>query len=182
MTTPASSQPRSSSAAPSRAEHLFYDFQPEVATTRRLLERYPDGKGSWKPDPKSRSLGELATHIANLVCLGVAVLTMDVLEAGQYPPKPELDTARELLQRFDENVASVTTALRDSDQDALAQHWELRFNGRVALQGPRGQVFRTLVISHLIHHRAQLAGYYRALGIPVPSIYGPSADENAFAH
>lgn len=175
MTTPAASQPQGTAAA------QFPDFHPEIATTRRLLEHYPDGRGEWKPDHRSRSIGALASHVANIVWLGVPVLTLPGLDAGQYPPRPDLDSARELLQRFDENAGLVTEALHDTPAEALAQHWELRFGGRTGVHGPRGGVFRTLVISHLIHHRAQLAGYLRALDIPVPAIYGPSADENPFA-
>lgn len=172
MTTP--SQQQSSS---SHSELLFPDFPREFASTRRLLERYPDGKGAWKPDPKSRTLGELATHVADVVGLGAAVLETDNLEATEQPRAPQLDSAQALLDRFDANVARVAEGMQRVRDDALAQSWSLQFHGHPIAAGLRRDMLRTLLMSHLIHHRAQLAAYYRALGIPVPSIYGPSADE-----
>jgi len=172
MTTPSQQQ-----GPGSHRELLFPDFPNEFASTRRLLERYPDGKGDWKPDPKSRSLGELASHVTDVVGLGAAVLETDDLEATERPRSPQLDSARALLDRFDENVARVTQGMQRVRDDALAQSWTLRFHGHPVAAGLRRDMLRTLLMSHLVHHRAQLAGYYRALGIPVPSIYGPSADE-----
>lgn len=173
MTTPTSQQQGSSS----RAELLFADVPDEFAITRRLLERYPDGKGEWRPDPKSRTLGELATHVADLSGLGAAVLETDHLDVSQESRGPRLDSAQALLERFDKGVARVAAALQGMTDEALEQPWSLRFNGHPVLSGSRASVLRRLLVSHMIHHRAQLATYYRALGIPIPSIYGPSADE-----
>ena len=161
----------------SRAALLFADVPDEFATTRRLLERYPDGKGEWRPDPKSRTLGELASHVADMSGLGAAVLETDTLDASQESRGPRLDSARALLARFDEGVARVAADLQSTSDEALEQPWSLVFNGHPVLSGSRRSVLRRLLVSHMIHHRAQLATYYRALGISVPPIYGPSADE-----
>lgn len=161
----------------SRAALLFADVPDEFATTRRLLERYPDGKGEWRPDPKSRTLGQLATHVADLSGLGAAVLETDRLDVSQESRGPRLDSAQALLERFDDGVARVAADLQSVSDESLEQPWALVFNGHPVLSGTRRSVLRRLLVSHMIHHRAQLATYYRALGIPVPSIYGPSADE-----
>jgi uncharacterized damage-inducible protein DinB len=162
----------------SRTELLFADIPDEFATTRRLLERYPDGRGDWRPDPKSRTLGQLATHLADLSGLGAAVLELDKLDVAQESRGPRLDSAQALLERFDEGVARVAADLQGMSDDALEQPWALIANGHPVLAGTRRAVLRRFLVSHMIHHRAQLATYYRALGIPVPSIYGPSADEH----
>lgn len=159
------------------SEIIFADVPGELATTRRLLERYPDGKGDWKPDPKSRSLGELASHIADIAGYGAFVLELPELNAAAHTRAPQLDSAAALLDRFDQNAARVIDALPRTTDEAMAQPWTFRFGDHVIFTLPRRDALRRFLVSHIIHHRAQLATYYRTLGIPVPGIYGPSADE-----
>jgi uncharacterized damage-inducible protein DinB len=165
------------SAPATQAALLFPDFPHELATTRRVLERYPDGKGDWKPDPKSRSIGELATHIVDLVDLGGDVIESDDVEWTERASAQPLDSARALTERFDRGAERLNAAVTQAGDDALGKQWVLRFHGHPGVTGVRRELLRSLLMNHLIHHRAQLAGYYRMLGIPVPSIYGPSADE-----
>jgi uncharacterized damage-inducible protein DinB len=162
----------------SLAALLYPDFQHELATTRRVLERYPDGKGEWKPDPRSRSIGELATHIVDLVSLGGDVLESDDVEWTTRASAHPLDSAHALTERFDRAAGRLESAVRNVSDDALARKWVLRFHGHPGVTGIRRDLLRSLLMNHVIHHRAQLATYYRALGIPVPPIYGPSADEH----
>jgi uncharacterized damage-inducible protein DinB len=173
MTTPS----QQGSAPASHATLLFPDFKHELATTRRVLERYPDGRGDWKPDPKSRSISELASHIVDMIGLGADLLETDSVEYTTRTGTPNLDTAQALTEAFDRNAARLTSALQGASDDALAQRWTLLFHGHPGVTGVRRELLRSFLMSHLIHHRAQLAGYYRALGIPVPPIYGPTADE-----
>ena len=172
MTTPAVGENPAS-----RAELLFEDIPMELASTRRMLERYPTGKGSWKPDPKSRSLAELASHLVNVVSLGASVLEDDELEESTQPAPPEQDSAAAFLERFDRSAARIAAALQHTDEASLKQPWRLLVHGHVVAQGPRRKMLRMAFVSHLIHHRAQLATYYRLLGVPVPGMYGPSADD-----
>ena len=161
----------------SPAELLFGDFTAEHASTRRMLERYPDGKGEWRPDPKSRPLGPLATHVAGIVTRGSLVLETDGFDVANRQTPPAFDSAHELLAHFDENVARLTEKLTQVDYPTLAQPWAMRRGNHVLIERPRGYLLRVLMMSHLVHHRAQLGVYYRLLGIPVPGMYGPSADD-----
>jgi uncharacterized damage-inducible protein DinB len=158
-------------------ELLYGDFPLEHASTRRTLERYPDGKGDWRPHERSRSLSQLATHVADIVNRGVAVLETDGMELGTRQPVPLLDSAHELLAHFETGLTRLNAALANVDLDFLAQPWALRREGRVLIQHPRRILLRQMMMSHLVHHRAQLGVYYRLLGVPVPGAYGPSADD-----
>lgn len=175
-TTSASGQPGSPETT-SPAELLFADFPAEHAATRRMLERYPDGKGQWRPDEKSRALSALATHVAGIVTRGTMILETDGVDVTNRPPASTLDSARELLAYFDENVARLSAALEKADYGSLAQSWAMRRGGQVLIERPRRQLLRTVMMSHLVHHRGQLGVYYRLLGVPVPGMYGPSADD-----
>jgi len=159
------------------AELLFGDFPAEHASTRRMLERYPDGKGEWRPDPKSRPLSALATHVAGIVTRGTMVLETDGLDVANRQPPPQFDSARELVEYFDENVAHFTSLLKQVGYQMLAQSWAMRRGSQVLIERPRGYLLRVLMMSHLVHHRGQLGVYYRLLGVPVPGMYGPSADD-----
>jgi uncharacterized damage-inducible protein DinB len=161
---------------PSLAELLFADFKQEHASTRRVLQRYPDGKGEWRPHAKSRPLAALATHVADVINRGTQVLETDAMEVGRQPIPP-LDSASELVTFFDANVERLTAALAATSDDALEQLWSIRHGGRVLIEQPRRLMLRTIMMSHLVHHRAQLGVYYRLLDIPVPGVYGPTADE-----
>jgi uncharacterized damage-inducible protein DinB len=164
-------------ATVSVAELLYGDFALEHASTRRTLERYPDGKGDWRPHERSRTLSQLATHVADIVNRGVAVLETDGMDVGTRPPVPLLDSARDLLAHFEAGLSRLNAALTNVDLDYLGQPWALRRDGRVLIEHPRRILLRQMMMSHLVHHRAQLGVYYRLLGVPVPGAYGPSADD-----
>ena len=172
-TRPAGSAPGS----PSVAELLYADFDAEFATTRRFLERYPAGKDDWRPHPSSRALRALANHVADLPGRGAMILQTDELDVAARQPRPELGVAAELVGSFDANVATLRTALAGVDLASLERQWVLRVGTRVLVQAPKRLLLRTMMMSHLVHHRAQLGVYYRLLGVPVPGAYGPSADE-----
>jgi uncharacterized damage-inducible protein DinB len=161
----------------SPAELLYGDFATEHATTRRFLERYPEGRGDWRPHEKSRTLAQLATHVADIVNRGTMVLETDGMELGSRAPLQPMDSAHALLAHFEGGLARFSIALAAADLDELAQPWALRRDGRVLVEHPRRILLRQMMMSHLTHHRAQLGVYYRLLGVPVPGAYGPSADD-----
>jgi uncharacterized damage-inducible protein DinB len=173
--SPAASGAGSDTLSP--AELLYGDFAVEHGATRRYLERYPDGKGEWRPHERSRSLAQLATHVADIVNRGVAVLETDGMDVGSRPPIPTIDSARDLVAHFEAGLARLNAALATADFDHLAKPWVLRRNGQVLVEHSRRILLRRMMMSHLVHHRAQLGVYYRLLGVPVPGSYGPSADD-----
>jgi uncharacterized damage-inducible protein DinB len=174
---PAFPTPGGASATLSPAELLYGDFPAEHGATRRFLERYPDGKGEWRPHERSRSLAQLATHVADIVNRGVAVLETDGMDVGTRQPIAPMDSARELLAHFEAGLARLNAALAAADFEHLAKPWALRRDGRVLIEHSRRILLRQMMMSHLVHHRAQLTVYYRLLGVPVPGAYGPSADD-----
>lgn len=161
-------------------ESLLSEFDREMANTRKTLERVPDDKFSWSPHPRSSSMGELASHIARLP--GWATLTIhgdsfDLAPGGVPARFPGLNSNRELLDTFDKNIADARAALAGASDEVLLGPWTLQRNGQTLWVMPRIAVLRGFVFSHTIHHRAQLGVYLRLNDLPVPSIYGPSADE-----
>ena len=156
---------------------LYADFDAEFATTRRFLERYPAGKDDWRPHPSSRPLRTLANHVADLTGRGTLILETDERDAAAVAPRPEVGTAAELVALLDANVARFRTVLAGTDFAALERPWTLRMGPRIIVQEKKRLLLRTMLMSHLVHHRAQLGVYYRLLGLPVPGAYGPSADE-----
>jgi uncharacterized damage-inducible protein DinB len=161
-------------------EALAAELKQEAATTRRLLERVPQDSLGWKPHDKSMTLGRLAGHVAELPGLFAMVLTEDALDfaSGKYQPfNPE--NASELPEVFDQRVAAALDALGNQSGEAFAKNWQMRRGERVLLEMPRAVALRAIGLNHLIHHRGQLSVYLRLLDVPVPSIYGPSADDNA---
>ena len=161
----------------SPAELLYGDFPAEHAATRRILERYPDGKGEWRPHERSRTLAQLATHVADIVNRGVNILESDGMDVATRQPLAPMDSARDLVAHFDAAVARFNAALGGADLDHLAQRWALRRGGHVLVEHPRRILLRQMMMSHLVHHRGQLGVYYRLVGVPVPGMYGPSADD-----
>jgi uncharacterized damage-inducible protein DinB len=156
---------------------LYEDLDRELASTRRVLERFPDGKGDWRPHEKSRPLGELAGHIAGIPALGAMILETDELDRSGRPAPSSFGTAAELLARYDANVAKLRAALAQLKVDGLNRTWTMRMGDRVLVQDTKRGLLRVMVLSHMVHHRAQLGVYYRLLNVPVPSVYGPTADE-----
>jgi uncharacterized damage-inducible protein DinB len=163
------------------SQALLPEFDHEMDNTRKTLERVPEDKFDWKPHEKSTPLGGLATHIANLP--GWASLTIkqsefDLAPPGQGPIKvPQATSRQEVLDAFDQNRAAGREALAAASDEQLMGSWSLLSGGNTLMTLPRIAVLRSFVMNHIIHHRAQLGVYLRLLDVPVPSIYGPSADE-----
>jgi len=165
------------------SDALLPEFDNEMANTRKTLERVPDGKFDWKPHEKSMAMGGLATHLANLPSWGSLTMSSDSFDMapeGKPLKTPELSSTKSVLEKFDENVAATRAAIAGASDADLFKPWTLMSNGNTILTMPKIAVLRSFVMNHLIHHRAQLGVYLRLNDIPVPSIYGPSADEGAF--
>lgn len=166
------------------SEMFLTEFDNEMAGTRRTLERVPDDKFDWKPHEKSATLGGLATHLANIPTWAVHALkkdSIDIAPVDAPPPRAELAHSRqELLERFDRAVEDARRAINEASNEELMQPWSLLSGGKAVMTLPRAGVLRGFVMNHTIHHRAQLGVYLRLNDIPVPSIYGPSADEAPF--
>lgn len=160
----------------------FGDLPMELAKTRRHLECVPDDKLGWKPHDKSFSLGQLASHMAGLCAWGVTILETDEMDLSQpLPKRAEPTSTAEILAEFDEKTAAWVKAMDRTDDETMLGTWTLRMGDQVLAEFSRAANLRSFVVSHLIHHRAQLGVYLRLLDLPVPATYGPSADENPFA-
>jgi uncharacterized damage-inducible protein DinB len=153
------------------------DMEDELASTKRVLERFPDGQGSWRPHEKSKTLAELARHVADIPGLAATIVETEEMDALARPPREPLSTAAEIIAHFDGGVSALRAALSRIDDARLRGEWVLRAGDRVFVRRPRRALLRTMFLSHMIHHRAQLGVYYRLLNVPVPSVYGPTADE-----
>ncbi|TDL32875.1 DinB family protein [Jeotgalibacillus sp. S-D1] len=154
------------------------DASHELSTTRRILERLPEDQMLWKPHEKSMTLGGLATHLVNLLNWQVAILQYPEFDLSTVPLRREpLEKRADVLEEFDINVSKLEKLLTECEEKALGEEWILRHGDRIILREPRATAFRTFGLSHMVHHRAQLGVYLRLLDIPVPGIYGPSADE-----
>lgn len=160
------------------SEPIITELQHEAVSTRKMLERVPSDSFTWKPHEKSMTLGQLAGHVSELPSLIVPTLTLDELDfaAGDYKPFIPAN-ASELVEKFDEHVTAAVNLLKTQSDEQMHKSWRLRSGEQVFFEGPRIAVLRALVLSHLIHHRGQLSVYLRLLNVPIPSIYGPSADE-----
>ena len=165
-------------APPARRSPLF-DFESELTRTRRVLERIPVEQAGWRPHEKSTPLGVLASHVATLPRFVPTILQQDGIDlAGRPPRPPEPPASRaDLLRTFDESAAAARSALASVNAERLAAPFALRRGDFVFMEGARDELIRSMVISHLVHHRAQLGVYLRLLDVPVPALYGPSADE-----
>lgn len=159
---------------------LLPELDHEMATTRRLLAVVPASDAAWRPHPKSSPLGDLAAHIATIPLWGVGVLQQPELDLGSkanasLAEKP-FTTVAELLDRFDRHVQGTRAALASMSEAAMHETWALKNRGTTVFSLPRGAAFRAFILSHLIHHRGQLSVYLRLRDVPLPSIYGPTAD------
>ncbi len=165
------------------AQSLLPEFDHEMATTRKLLERVPEAKSTWKPHDKSFSMGTLAQHIAELV--GWATMTMSTTELDMAPAggesykTPAFTSTAALLERFDQNVAAARAAIAAASDADFMVGWTLKMAGKDLFTIPRVGCVRTWMMNHVVHHRGQLSVYLRLNDIPVPSMYGPSADEQS---
>jgi uncharacterized damage-inducible protein DinB len=159
----------------STADTLLPEFEQEMKTTRRLLERVPSDKGTWKPHEKSFSLGHLAQLVSSMPGWITNTLTSDKLDLAQGS-KYSYEETEALLEKFDKNVREAREAIAASTDSDFEKPWSLMMGEKVLMTMPRGPVTRQHV-NHLVHHRGQLSVYLRLLDVPIPSIYGPTADE-----
>ena len=159
---------------------LLPEFDREMTTTRKLLERVPDDKFDWKPHARSMSLGQLAQHVATVPMWGSVTITQPEIDLGGDNQLPVAKSRAELLAMFDKFVADTRAALGGRSDAELAAPWTLKSKGQTIFTAPKAVVWRSFVMNHLIHHRGQLSVYLRLHDVPIPSIYGPSADEVAF--
>jgi uncharacterized damage-inducible protein DinB len=156
---------------------LIPEFDHEMATTRKVLERVPEQKFDWKPHAKSMSLGELATHVANIVWWGEVTLTQPDYNLEGQTRRPPAGSRTDLLSTFDKNIAATRAALSAKSDAELMAPWSLKHGKQTFFTMPKAAVWRSFVMNHLVHHRAQLSVYLRMHDVPVPAMYGPSADE-----
>jgi len=162
------------------AEMLLQDYDVEIANTRRTLERVPEGKNDWKPHDRSMPLGKLAMHCATLPRFGVYVLEdegMDMANSKHPRASFEFHSRAECLKQLDANAAACRAALAAASDEALAAPWRFSFGEHLISNHTRSASFRQMCFNHLVHHTAQLGVYLRLNDIPVPGLYGPSADE-----
>jgi uncharacterized damage-inducible protein DinB len=159
------------------SQSILPEFDHEMANTRKSLERVPDGKLSFKPHPKSMTLGGLATHLATINQWTEAILSTDSFDVSTAPPNPEFNSTTEALAAFDTNTAAARKAIAGATDGQLMKPWSLLSKGQTIFTLPKVAVLRSFILNHAIHHRGQLGVYLRLNDVPVPSIYGPSADE-----
>jgi uncharacterized damage-inducible protein DinB len=159
---------------------MLQELEQEAQTTRRVLERVPDDKLAWRPHLKARTLGELALHVA-MVPGAVAELAASPSPA-QVPQfiDPSPASAAELIPALDQSIATAKRVLGAMDDGAMTATWRLMRGERELFAVPRVALLRSIMLNHWYHHRGQLTVYLKELGAPIPSIYGPSADENPF--
>ena len=162
-------------------EALLPEFDREMANTRKTLERVPEARFDWKPHQKSMPMGRLAQHLSQLPSWAVETIereSLDLAPPGAPPYQPRImNSRREILEAFDKNVAAARVAITGAKDEHLLQAWTLLSGGKAVFTMPRLAVLRNLVMNHTIHHRAQLGVYLRLNEVPVPALYGPSADE-----
>jgi uncharacterized damage-inducible protein DinB len=159
---------------------LLAEMEQEAATTRRVLERVPDDKLAWKPHAKSMSLGQLTRHVAEGPAQIAGMIVPDTFEMPDFGEQPSPASAADAVKAHDEGLATVKRIVGGMDDAALGTVWRVTKGGQELLAMPKGAVVRSLLMNHIYHHRGQLSVYLRLLDVPVPSIYGPSADENPF--
>jgi uncharacterized damage-inducible protein DinB len=160
-------------------ESLAAEMRHEAKTTRRLLERVPEASFGWKPHEKSMTLGRLAAHVAELPELITPALLLPEFDFASGDFKPfEPESTAGLLEKFDRNIDAVASLLEKQPDDKMGEPWRLRNGERVLFEMPRGAVVRFIGLNHVVHHRGQLSVYLRLLDVPLPSVYGPTADES----
>jgi uncharacterized damage-inducible protein DinB len=160
---------------------LLAELEQEAQTTRRVLERVPQAHLSWKPHPKSMSLGQLALHVATVPGNVAQLAAQDTIPDLPKFVQPEAATAAELVPALTASVAQARALIAGFDDAAMMQTWRLLSGGRELMAMPRVAVVRAIMLNHWYHHRGQLLVYLRMHDVPLPSVYGPTADENPFA-
>lgn len=166
------------------SQALLPEFDHEMANTRKTLERVPDEKFSWQPHGKSMTMGRLSSHLADIPGWIEHTLAHESIDVnppdGEHQQPNQCATRAEVLKRFDENVAKGRKSIESASDEQWMKTWSLLNGGKTMFTLPKVAVLRGFVMNHSIHHRAQLGVYLRLNDVPVPSIYGPSADEGAF--
>ena len=157
-------------------DSFLQELEMEAQTTRRVLDRVPADKLNWRPHPKSHSLGQLALHVASTIGQVSHMVTMDSMELPSFQ-QPEAASRQEILEALDASLATARETLARVDEAKLMTSLPILKNGATVMQIPRLGLIRNLMLNHHYHHRGQLTVYLRLLAVPVPSIYGPSADE-----
>jgi uncharacterized damage-inducible protein DinB len=161
---------------------MWMEFEQESQATRRLLERVPEDKLGWKPHPKSMTLGQLALHVATSPRGSLQILSGPEFDLATMDMKAAQPGSRaELMAEFENVLGEARKELGSYDEARTTASWRLRKGPQVLMEAPRVALLRSLFCNHLYHHRGQLTVYLRLLDVPVPSVYGPSADENPFA-
>jgi uncharacterized damage-inducible protein DinB len=159
------------------SEVFLQEFDQEMANTRKVLDRIPEDKFAWKPHEKSFTMLKLATHVTTLSRLATIALETDSLDMAHFTPPPEPKSRMEILEIFDKLSSAARSRIAASNDEALSAPWSLK-NGNVTIfTMPKSSVLRRMFMNHIIHHRAQLTVYLRMNNVPLPGLYGPSADE-----
>jgi uncharacterized damage-inducible protein DinB len=158
---------------------LLQELEAEAHTTRRVLERVPDHQLAWRPHEKARTLGELALHVASVPGAVAEIATQSQIQAPQFTD-PSPNSAAELVPALEQSIAKAKSLLGGMDDATATATWRMMRGDRELFALPRAALLRSIMLNHWYHHRGQLTVYLRELGVPVPSIYGPSADENPF--
>ena len=159
------------------SQSFLSELEYELPSTRKVLERVPQERLDWRPHAKSYSMGDLATHVANLPTWGILILQQPELDLASTWRMDAIRSGTELLAFFDKNAQDMRAALELATDADFMEPWTLRMGEKKIFTMPRVAVYRSTVMNHLIHHRAQLTVYLRLNDVPVPSIYGPTADE-----
>jgi uncharacterized damage-inducible protein DinB len=163
------------------AETILPEFDREMATTRKMLERFPEDKVDWKPHDTCMTLGRLAGHVAELTGWVVTTMNQDRLELDPSKFTPYILKSRsEAVKQFDEGVKTAREAIAGASDETFMKPWTFVAGGQTIFTMPKIAVYRGFVMNHMIHHRGQLAAFYRIAGVPIPSMYGPSKDERPF--
>ena len=161
---------------------LLPEFDQEMANTRKTLALVPDDKLDWRPHRKSWTMRELASHVANLPTWTAITLNQDSIDVapreGGQPQQVPVGSQKELLERFDQNIMPAREAIASASDEQFMKPWTLLSGGEKVFTMPRSAVLRSFVLNHMIHHRAQLGIYLRLIDVPLPAIYGPSADDS----
>ena len=164
----------------SQVKALLQELEQEAQTTRRVLERVPGDRLTWKPHDKSMSLGQLALHVAMVPGAVAEIARQSTVQVPDFK-HPTATSAAELIPALDQSIAKAKAIVGAMDDAALANTFRIMDGGKEVMAIPVGALLRSIMLNHWYHHRGQLSVYLRQVGVPVPSIYGPSADENPFA-
>jgi uncharacterized damage-inducible protein DinB len=157
---------------------IVQELEQEAQATRRVLERVPEERLGWKPHPKSMTLGQLAMHIANLPG-AIAEISRRSFDVRTPIPRPEATSTAEVLAAFDDSMARAMSILSGMSDSELAAPWRMMNGDRELWSIPRAAFLRSVMLNHWYHHRGQLTVYLRQTGVPLPAVYGDSADERA---